>query len=73
MNCQRMVQTECECPCECPLEIDLCTGKLLDKEDLNPTCLSSFDDTKEFFIDAQLLDSLPDCFQVDCVSKDTER
>ena len=28
-----MEQTECECPCECPLEVNYCTGDLLDDED----------------------------------------
>ncbi|CAG5123241.1 unnamed protein product, partial [Candidula unifasciata] len=30
LNCKRMEQTECECPCECPLEMDFCSGLLLD-------------------------------------------
>ncbi len=33
LNCHRMEQTECECPCECPLDMDFCTGELLDSED----------------------------------------
>ncbi|KAH9496303.1 VWFA and cache domain-containing protein 1 [Bulinus truncatus] len=38
LNCKRMEQTECECPCECPLEMDFCTGQLLDSDDKNPSC-----------------------------------
>ncbi len=33
LNCHRMEQTECECPCECPLEMNYCTGDLLEEED----------------------------------------
>uniref|UniRef100_A0A2C9LCW0 Uncharacterized protein n=1 Tax=Biomphalaria glabrata TaxID=6526 RepID=A0A2C9LCW0_BIOGL len=33
LNCKRMEQTECECPCECPLEMDFCSGQLLDIDD----------------------------------------
>lgn len=32
LNCKRMEQTECECPCECPLDMDFCSGQLVDSE-----------------------------------------
>ena len=34
LNCNRMEQNECECPCECPLEMNLCTGQLMDFENM---------------------------------------
>ncbi|XP_059470821.1 VWFA and cache domain-containing protein 1 [Neocloeon triangulifer] len=38
LNCNRMEQTDCECPCECPLEIDYCTGELANKDEHIPSC-----------------------------------
>lgn len=34
LNCKQMEQTVCECPCECQLDVDFCTGGLLEEENL---------------------------------------
>ncbi|KAK3089856.1 hypothetical protein FSP39_007106 [Pinctada imbricata] len=38
LNCNLMEQIVCECPCECPLEMNFCTGELLQEDDRNPSC-----------------------------------
>ncbi|RWS26905.1 VWFA and cache domain-containing protein 1-like protein, partial [Leptotrombidium deliense] len=69
LNCQRMEQTDCECPCECPLEINLCTGRLFDDENKNPSCLPYPEEVHEPSIDRSIsASSLPKCNDVDCSS-----
>lgn len=33
LNCNQMEQIVCECPCECPLDMNFCTGELLQEDD----------------------------------------
>jgi len=66
LNCHRMEQTECECPCECPLEMDFCSGQLMDVEDRNPTCEEFPEDVPRAFVPQSVSDALPQCFQTHC-------
>ena len=51
LNCQRMEQSECECPCECPLVSDICTGELDSSEVSQPSC--------DLFTESNVLFKLP--------------
>ncbi|XP_064604512.1 VWFA and cache domain-containing protein 1-like [Liolophura sinensis] len=66
LNCHRMEQNECECPCECQLEMNFCTGKLLDDEDLNPSCHPVPEATYLALVDSTVTANLEQCFKVNC-------
>ncbi|KAL3869969.1 hypothetical protein ACJMK2_042589 [Sinanodonta woodiana] len=72
LNCNRMEQSECECPCECPLAMDFCTGDLLQEEDVNPSCPDHPEQDKPMDIDPVLSSSLGVCYQPSCDTKKTE-
>ncbi|XP_022246418.1 VWFA and cache domain-containing protein 1-like isoform X1 [Limulus polyphemus] len=72
LNCHRMEQKECECPCECPLEMNLCTGQLVDEEDRNPSCPWEPEDPQLPFVDPKHFNSLGSCFENHCLSRMTE-
>ncbi|XP_022243736.1 VWFA and cache domain-containing protein 1-like isoform X1 [Limulus polyphemus] len=72
LNCHRMEQKECECPCECPLEMNLCTGQLVDEEDRNPSCPWEPEELQLPFIDPDFLEFLEPCFENHCLARTTE-
>ncbi|XP_055956054.1 VWFA and cache domain-containing protein 1 [Patella vulgata] len=72
LNCHRMEQSECECPCECPLEMDLCTGELLDEEDLNPSCERDPEEEHVVLIDSSITDKLDQCYQPKCEERQSK-
>ncbi|ESO86641.1 hypothetical protein LOTGIDRAFT_128750, partial [Lottia gigantea] len=72
LNCHRMEQSECECPCECPLEMDLCTGELLDEEDLNASCDRNPEEEHIVMVNASLTSKLQQCYQPNCEERKTK-
>ncbi|CAL1540838.1 unnamed protein product [Lymnaea stagnalis] len=66
LNCKRMEQTECECPCECPLEMDFCSGQLLDSDDKNPSCPHDPEREKLALSEAVFKVELEQCFKSQC-------
>ncbi|XP_046344826.2 VWFA and cache domain-containing protein 1-like [Haliotis rufescens] len=66
LNCNRMEQNECECPCECPLEMNLCTGELMDFEDLNPSCFHAPEEERLVVADPVIVEDLQQCYQPRC-------
>ncbi|XP_014679119.1 PREDICTED: VWFA and cache domain-containing protein 1-like [Priapulus caudatus] len=72
LNCHRMEQTECECPCECPLDMDLCSGELLDTGDRNPSCPHYDEHPERARVDHAALLLLPQCQPHDCALLPTQ-
>lgn len=73
LNCQRMEQTECECPCECPLQVSLCTGDLVEEEDRSASCPRVSENPPLPQLETLHLDLLERCFRSDCGSRLTEK
>lgn len=72
LNCNRMEQSECECPCECPLEMNLCTGKLSKEDDINPSCPHFPEESRILDMDSANVDSLSPCFDSNCPNRKLE-
>jgi len=76
LNCERIEQTDCECPCECPLAPTACPtiyeeddhGLLYPEED--PSCAPYPDDIVLPHFDGY--EDVPSCFQVDCSTRKSE-
>lgn len=66
LNCQRMEQTDCECPCECPL--DTCAA--LDIESGESDCNPYSEDLVLPIVEKS--ETFPSCFQVDCSTRKSE-
>lgn len=67
LNCQRMEQTDCECPCECPL--DACPSDFDTKEE-ESDCNPYSEDLVLPIVERS--ETFPSCFQVDCSTRKTE-
>ncbi|XP_012946227.1 VWFA and cache domain-containing protein 1 isoform X2 [Aplysia californica] len=72
LNCKRMEQTECECPCECPLEMDFCSGQLLDSDDKNPSCPHDPEREKLAISETIFQVELDQCFEPKCEQRKTK-
>lgn len=72
LNCHRMEQSECECPCECPLEMNFCTGGLLEEDDDNPSCLRYPEEGKLAEVCQDLTDKLHQCYLPKCEERKTK-
>ena len=67
MNCNRMEQTECECPCECSF---LCEAMDYESREGDSDCNPY---SEELVLPTiERADSVPSCFQVDCSTRKTE-
>ncbi|XP_076463028.1 VWFA and cache domain-containing protein 1-like [Babylonia areolata] len=69
LNCKRMEQTECECPCECPLDMDLCSGQLVDMDDSNPSCPHDPEREQLMLASPELTEQLNQCYDPKCTSR----
>lgn len=69
LNCKRMEQTECECPCECGLDMDLCSGQLIDREDKNPSCPQDPEREQLMVGTPDLMADLKQCYDPKCDSR----
>ncbi|KAK0046626.1 VWFA and cache domain-containing protein 1 isoform X1 [Biomphalaria pfeifferi] len=72
LNCKRMEQTECECPCECPLEMDFCSGQLLDIDDKNPSCPHDPEREKLAVPETVLKVEVEQCIPTSCEKRTTK-
>lgn len=67
LNCHRMEQEECECPCECALDLDACTGDILNRDDdSNPSCPGMEENTGLPKLDEDITKDLPQCLDFQC-------
>ena len=73
LNCHRMEQTECECPCECPLELDFCSGHLVDSDNTNPSCGMVPEPVTPVKIADDIHNAIPQCFAFGCQMKKSKR
>ncbi|XP_064477328.1 VWFA and cache domain-containing protein 1-like [Ornithodoros turicata] len=73
LNCQRMEQTECECPCECPLQVSLCTGELVEDDERSANCPRITENPPLPQLEMTHLELLDKCFNSECGSRQTER
>ncbi|XP_071491032.1 VWFA and cache domain-containing protein 1-like [Diadema antillarum] len=72
LNCHRMEQEECECPCECGLELDPCTGDIMNlDDDGNPSCPGMEEDTSLPAVDESIVADLPQCYDFQCDQRAT--
>ncbi|KAL5022166.1 hypothetical protein ScPMuIL_001321 [Solemya velum] len=72
LNCNRMEQSECECPCECPLHMNFCTGELLDEEDINPSCPRRSEHEQMVKENPLLVENLKQCYRPRCSDRKTK-
>ncbi|GAB1599475.1 VWFA and cache domain-containing protein 1-like isoform X3 [Argonauta hians] len=72
LNCHRMEQSECECPCECPLEMNFCTGGLLQEDDDNPSCERYPEEGKLAEVTLEMTDNLMQCYLPKCEDRPTK-
>ncbi|ELT96782.1 hypothetical protein CAPTEDRAFT_225126 [Capitella teleta] len=73
LNCHRMEQSECECPCECPLQMDFCTGQLLDEENRNPSCVHFPEEEEQPVpVRQEVRENLAQCYQSNCEHRKTK-
>ena len=72
LNCKQMEQTVCECPCECPLEVNFCTGGLLEEENFNPSCEREPEKETILRLDPKLTDDKKPCRKYICEGRKTK-
>ncbi|XP_064624547.1 VWFA and cache domain-containing protein 1-like isoform X2 [Lineus longissimus] len=72
LNCHRMEQSECECPCECPLEMNFCTGSLLNEENRNPSCPMYPEEAALQVVPSKVSEGLPQCYKPHCEDRRTK-
>lgn len=66
LNCNQMEQIVCECPCECPLDMNFCTGELLQEDDRNPSCSHEVEKETPIHLNFPPFDDVRQCHQSKC-------
>ncbi|XP_052058181.1 VWFA and cache domain-containing protein 1-like [Mytilus californianus] len=72
LNCKQMEQTVCECPCECQLDVDFCTGGLLEEENFNPSCERVPEKESILRLDPKLTEDKTPCGKHICTGRTTK-
>lgn len=72
LNCKQMEQTVCECPCECPLEVNFCTGGLLEEENNSPSCDIEPEEETLLRLDPKLTEEIKPCRKHVCEGRKTK-
>ncbi|XP_061168196.1 VWFA and cache domain-containing protein 1-like [Saccostrea echinata] len=66
LNCNQMEQIVCECPCECPLDMNFCTGELLQEDDRNPSCAHQVEKESQIHLNFPPFKDVHQCHEPKC-------